>query len=175
MVAKKKTTTKKKSVSHKNRGLKFEKLIEDKCEELQEKEIALIHKVPTAWQVTRGAFGKIVNAFPIAESKFVDFVGIFKNKAIAIEAKETKEEKRFPFANIKASQIRFLNLWVKLGGLGYYIIRFETNKKVFLIDAKLMHNCIETIDRKSAPFNWFLETDGVIELDYKNLNFDEYI
>lgn len=175
MAVAKKTETKKKSTSHKNRGIKFETIIETKCEELQKTGIALIHKVPTEFKMIRGAMGKIVSAFPVSESKFVDFVGIFNQKAIGLEAKETQNKTSFPFTNIKQSQIEFLNSWIDLGGLGYYIIRFETNKKVFLIEAKLMHDCIENIGRQSAPYNWFLETEGVIELDYDKLNFEDYI
>lgn len=162
----------KKKISHANRGLKFEKLIENKCEELQNNRLALIHKVPTDWRVTRvGA--KIVNAYPISESKMVDFVGVYNKYSIAIEAKETSEEKRFPFANIKQSQIDFMNLWCELGGRGYYIIHFKKHEKVFWLNSKQMHNCIDTIGRKSAPYDYFL--NNTIELEYDKLNFIDYI
>lgn len=158
-----------------NRGMKFESLIQKKCDELKKNGVALISKVPTEFKMIRGVGGKVTSAYPVSESKFVDFVGVMNNKAIAIEAKETKNKTNFPFSNIKESQIRFLDLWEELGGLGYYIIRFVENKKVFLIQSNIMNNCIRNIGRKSAPYNWFLETDGVVELDYKKLNFEEHI
>lgn len=157
-----------------NRGLKFENQIQKKCEKLKDQGIALINKVPTEFKMLR-AGGKVISAFPVSQSRFVDFVGIIKGYAVGIEAKETKEETRFPFDNIKDTQIKFLNDWIKLGGKGYYIIRFETHKRVFLVEASVMHSCIENIGRKSAPFSWFEETDEVIELDYKKLNFEEYV
>lgn len=159
-----------------NRGLSFEKQIEDKCEELQKEKIALIHKVPTDWKVLRkwiNGKSQIYNAFPVSESKFVDFIGIYNNSALAIEAKETNEEKRFPFDNIKDTQIEFLDLWSELGGKGYYIIKFKQQKKMFFIPSEKMHDCIKNIGRKSAPYQWFL--DNCIELDYKELNFIDYI
>lgn len=167
--------TKKKSDSHRNRGLKFEHLIEHKCDELKKQKIAIIGKIPTDWKITRGAGGKIIGGFPVAESKFVDFCGLFKGKPISIEAKETKNKTSFPFSNIKDYQIKFLDLWTELGGLGYYIIRFVELQKVYFIPSKIMNNCIRTIGRKSAPISWFKDTKEVIELDYNKLNFEDYV
>ena len=163
-----------------NRGLKFEEEIQKKCDKLRQQGIALISKVPTDWKVLRKFNPKahrteIFTAFPVAESKFVDFVGVIKGKALGMEAKETTNKTSFPFSNIKQTQIDFLTEWVKLGGLGYYIIRFKEHKKVFLIPSDSMHNCIESIGRKSAPYKWFLDNKEVIELDYEKLNFEEVI
>lgn len=163
-----------------NRGLKFEEEIQKRCDYLKEQGIALISKVPTDWKVLRKYNPKkrkseIFNAFPMAESKFVDFVGIIQGRAIGIEAKETLNKTSFPFSNIKDTQIEFLKEWVKLGGLGYYIVRFKTNEKVFLVPSEEMHNCIDTIGRKSAPYQWFIDTECVQEVDYKQLDFESKI
>ena len=168
------TESKKKTTSHANRGLKFEALFQVKCDELKEKGIALINKVPTEFKVIRNG-ARIVSAFPVEESKFVDFIGIHNGVAVAIELKETKEAKRFPFQNIKQTQIDFLNKWWELGGKGYYLIRFETNKKVFLIDSNKMHECMENIGRKSISYNDCISLDEFIEIDYKELNFTDFI
>lgn len=170
----KKTTAKKKSTSHANRGLKFEAMMENKCEQLEKEGICSIHKVPTEMKMIRNG-ARIVNAFPVEGSKFVDFVGVYNGQAIAIELKETKNKTSFPFKNIKKEQIQMLNIWEEFGGKSYYLIRFEEHKRVFLIPCKILHNCIDTIERASAPYNWFLETGGVIEVDYKELDFEKYI
>ena len=169
-----KTKEVKKSTSHVNRGMKFESLIQNKCEELKKNGVALINKVPTEIKMIRNG-ARIVNAFAVEQSKFVDFVGIYKGKAIAIEAKETKNKTSFPFGNIKDTQIQFLNKWTELGGLGYYIIRFEENKKVFLVISEDMHKCMSTINRKSVPYNYCVESEDFIEIDYKKLDFENYI
>lgn len=168
------------SKSTANRGLKFEEEIQKRCDYLKENGIALISKVPTDWKVLRkfnprSRRSEIFSAFPVAESKFVDFVGIINGKAIGIEAKETSNKTSFPFKNIKDTQIEFLNDWIKLGGLGYYIIKFKEHKQIFLVPSDILHNCIDTIGRQSAPYKWFIENDEVIELDYKELNFDKFI
>lgn len=163
-----------------NRGLKFEEEIQKRCDILRQQGIALISKVPTDWKVLR-KFNpvkhrtEIFNAFPVAESKFVDFIGVINGQAIGIEAKETTNKTSFPFSNIKESQIEFLNEWESLGGLGYYLVKFKEHKQVFLVPSVEMHNCIKTINRKSAPYSWFIENDQVIEIDYKTLDFDTYI
>lgn len=161
-----------------NRGLDFEDLIEDVCTQLAKDSIALIHKVPTEWKVLRKYNPKkrqseIFNAFPVSESRFVDFVGIAKGYPLALEAKETKELTRFPFANIKDTQWDFFKLWTKLNGKGYYIIRFTEHKKIFLVDCIKFQECHDNIGRKSAPYEWFL--DNAIELDYDKINFIDYI
>lgn len=163
-----------------NRGLDFESLIENKCEELQKREVAIIHKVPTEWKVLRKYNPRlkrteIFNAFPVAESKFVDFIGAIHNKPIAIEAKETKEEKRFDFKNIKDTQVDFLKLWSKLGNQGYYIVRFTEHKEVYLIKSEIMHDWIDNLGRKSVPYETLKNTKDVMQLDYKELNFEDYI
>lgn len=161
-----------------NRGLKFEEEIQKRCDYLRKEGIALISKVPTDWKVLRKYSptkkkSEIYNAFPVAESKFVDFIGIINGKAVGIEAKETQETTRFPFDNIKDTQIEFLKEWVELGGLGYYMVRFKTNKKVFLVPSEVMHKCIDTIGRKSAPYQWFIDNTEIQEVDYKLLDFEK--
>lgn len=161
-----------------NRGLKFEERFQDKCDELKKNGIAIVNKVPTSWKVIRAFVSgksKIVNAFPEQQSKFVDFVGIMRGKAIAFECKETDITTSFPFSNIADYQIKFLDDWLELGGLGYYLIKFTKLREVYLVPAEIMNNCIRTIGRKSAPHKWFEETEGVILLKYNKLNIEDYI
>lgn len=161
-----------------NRGLKFEEEIQKRCDYLRKEGIALISKVPTDWKVLRKYSPikkrtEIYSAFPTSTSRFIDFVGIFKGKAIGIEAKETLNKTSFPFNNIKDTQIEFLKEWVELGGLGYYMVRFKTNEKVFLVPSKVMHECMDTIGRKSAPYQWFIDNAEIQEVDYKLLDFEK--
>ena len=161
-----------------NRGLSFEKRVQEKCDKLKQEGKALISKVPTEWVVLRkfiNGRSRICDAFPKKESDFVDFVGVMDGRAIAIECKETNETTRFPFSNIKDSQIEFIDLWNKLGGSGYYLIKFTKLKEIYLIPGEIMNDCIRNIGRKSAPHDWFKETEGVILLNYRKLNFEEYI
>jgi len=163
-----------------NRGLKFEENIQKKCDKLKEEGIALISKVPTEFKILRRFNPKtkrseIYSAFGVEESKFVDFVGIMNSKPVAIEAKETKNKTSFPFKNIKNTQIEFFNLWSKLDGKGYYLIHFVEHKEIYLVPCEVMKDWIDNIGRQSVPYETFKNTKDVILLDYKKLNFEEYI
>lgn len=159
-----------KSKSHQNRGLKFESMIEDQCKEYHSSEVALIHKVPTEMKLIRGGMGKIVSAFPVQDSKFTDFIGIYKGKAIAIEAKETKNKTSFPLSNISQYQLDFMKLWTGLGGIGYFLIRFSELSKIFLCEGGLLLDTINNLDRKSIPIGMF---DRFIEL--KDMDFLKHV
>ncbi|EHL2672221.1 Holliday junction resolvase RecU, partial [Listeria monocytogenes] len=81
--------------SHANRGMTFERLIENACDIYQIKKLAIIQKLPTDWKIIRNG-AQITGAFPNKKST-VDFMGVLNpGMAIAFEAKETKA-KSFPF------------------------------------------------------------------------------
>jgi recombination protein U len=173
-----KETTKKKKQSTANRGLDWEDKINKKLEEYREQGIAVIHKVPTEIKMIRIFNPKlkrsqIVNAFPVEESKFVDYVGVYNKKPIAIEAKKCDSKTSFPFSNIKDTQYKFFKDWIDCGGLGYYLIWFKTLDKAFLITSDKIQEAKDTLTRKSIPIAWF-NKDNVILLD-KDLDFLKYI
>lgn len=165
--------------SHKNRGMDFEKTFTEKCNSLKQdnKRKILISKVPTEMKMIRGAGGRVVNAFAVSKDQtdFVDFCGVSNGNAICFELKSTENKTSFPFANIKKSQIDFLDKWIEYGGKGYYLIRFAYHKKVFMVEATYMHHVIANIDRKSVKYETCLEDEKFIELDYIKLNFEDYI
>ena len=103
------------------------------------------------------------------------FCGVYNGKPICFELKSTENKTSFPFGNIKNSQIEFFNKWVECGGIGYYLIRFAVHSKVFMINAMDMHDIINNIDRKSVKYDYCLEDERFIELNYDNLNFEDYI
>lgn len=160
-----------KSKSHQNRGLKFEARVEKKCQEYHDKELALIHKVPTEFKIIRNG-ATIVKAFPVAKSNFVDFLGICNGNPISIECKETKNKTSFPLSNISDYQLKFIDQWIELGGKAFLLLNFEIHKKVFLVEGRKLLDYIDGLDAKSIKYEWFLE--NTIHLD-EDLEFLEYI
>jgi recombination protein U len=159
-------TTKTKE-SHSNRGMDLEKKLNNVINQYLKDGIATIYKVPTDWTVIRK--GKnIVSAFPKQKS-IVDYIGAYKGKSIAIEAKRTNNKTSFPFDNIKDHQWVFFEKWQ---GLGYYIVWFKELNRVFLVESSDMQNARDTLDRKSAPFSWFEE--NCIEIN-KDMDFIKYV
>lgn len=141
--------------------MRLEKIIEDKCNEYIKNDIAYIYKLPTDFTVIRKG-AHIVSAFPKKKST-IDFMGCYGNgKAIAIETKSTDNKTSFPFSNIAEHQWDFFKNWTTKAK-GYYIVWFKVLDRMFLVKAEDMQIAKETLDRKSAPLDWFIENS--IELD----------
>lgn len=120
--------------SHANRGITFERLIENACDIYQIKKLAIIQKLPTDWKIIRNG-AQITGAFPNKKST-VDFMGVLNpGMAIAFEAKETKA-KSFPFKNIHEHQIEYLKSVRKMGGHAFVLINFVTVDQIYKIDIK---------------------------------------
>lgn len=142
--------------------MKLEKLIEDKCKEYIKDRVAYLYKLPTDWVVQRK--GKaIVSAFPKKKST-IDFMGSYKGLAIGIETKSTNNTTSFSFSNIADHQWDFFIDWCK-DAKGYYIVWFKELEKMYLIDAKVMQIAKDTLGRKSAPYDWFVENGTLIDDD----------
>lgn len=141
-------------ISQANRGRSFEQLIEHSNKQYQVKGKALIQKVPTPWRVIRRG-KQIVSAHP-AEKSTVDFVGVADGKAIAFDAKSTRELTRFPLSNIEAHQMVFLQHFHDQGGRAFVLIEFAKIYEVYLVPfVKLREywNNAQKGGRKSIPYD----------------------
>lgn len=121
-----------KNLSYKNRGKSFEKLIEYTNRQYKLKGLALIDQVPTP---TKNIKGRIV----YEKKSTVDFIGISKSKAIAFDAKNTKQETRFDLKNVHVHQVEYLKHHQEQGGKAFFLIHFEKLQKTFFV-----------------PLGWFL-------------------
>lgn len=161
----------KKKTKHANRGMDLENMITNQCQKYWDTGVAHIKKIPTDWVVIRKYIPskkrtEIVTAFP-KEKSTVDHMGEYGIRSIAIEAKQTNNKTSFPFNNIKDHQWEFFKDW---RGLGYYIIWFKELNRYFLVKAEDFQVAKDTLDRKSAPLDWFedyaVEMDGVDFIKY---------
>lgn len=160
---------KKKSESHRNRGMNFEAKITKRLQKLRKEGELIAFKIPTEWTVIRKG-RKIVSAFTRDKST-IDYFGSYKGHFIGLEAKET-QNKSFPFRNIHDHQIKILDELYDNGALTYYIIHFKTLNKMYLIHSKLINLKIQE-GVKSLKCEWF-DNNGR-EFDSRKMNFDEYI
>lgn len=122
-----------KSIAHANRGMGLETLIEYANAQYAAKGIALIQKVATPWKVVRKG-KQIVSAFPEKKST-VDFIGVYKGKAVAFDVKQTENKTRFPYANIEDHQLDYMQKWEANGGLSFFLIEFKAHQKIFYVPA----------------------------------------
>lgn len=153
-------------------GDKFEQRVQRVCDELRKNKICMLSKVPTEWKVIRNG-GKIVSGFPVSESKFVDYVGVYKGKSVSIETKTCANKTSFPLSNIKDTQFEYFLDYELMGGLGYYIIEFREHKEIYLVKSMQIETFRNSNERKSIPYQWFKD-NGVL-LDYERINFIDYI
>ncbi|CAK7083231.1 Holliday junction resolvase RecU [Tissierella sp.] len=115
-----------------HKGDMFEELINRSNIVYKRKEIALVQKVSTPMKpIRRGK--EIVSAY-YEEKSTLDYIGLYKGVPIAFDAKETKEENRFPLNNIQEHQIEFMENWYKHGGIAFLLVNFTKLEKVFRLD-----------------------------------------
>lgn len=116
-----------------NLGQAFERLIERTNKQYQLKNRALISKIPTPLKPVRKG-EEFVGAFYEKKSG-VDFQGVYNGRAIAFDAKSTKETTRFPLDNIADHQIKFLKQWQDQGGISFLLIEFAKRREVYYISS----------------------------------------
>jgi recombination protein U len=153
--------------SQANRGKYFEEWIDLANAVYQTREMAIITKIPTPWNVQRkySPYNKtyeIAYAFP--KQSIVDFGGTARTKSIWFDAKVTKQKCSFPLKNIHAHQIDYLTAVHKQGGKAFFLIHSETLQKTWLLWIDDLLAFMKTYERKSIPFDWLDEYCKIIEV-----------
>jgi recombination protein U len=144
-----------------NQGKAFEDLINYAVAmELQRSSGALIFKVPTPWKVQRRFnpyTGKreIAAAFPEMKST-VDYIGIFRGRALAFEAKSTENKGAFPLSNIEQHQKEFLHDWQQRGGTAFFLIHFSLYNQTFFVTFDQIAAFEINNKRRSITLEWFV-------------------
>ena len=146
-----------------NRGKKLEDWVNQVNEVYKLKGIALITKIPTEFKF-------IDNRFFPAKKSIVDFLGVYASKAIAFDTKSTKNKTSFSLSLIHDHQEEYLNNFMQIGGIAFYLIYFEEHDQLFILMQKDLFLFKQFNTRKSIPFHWFL--NHAIEVDLTQNKFD---
>lgn len=144
------------AISHANRGMAFQNLVDytNKC--YLQKGIAHIVEIPTSWKVIRRG-KKIISAFS-EEKSIVDFLGIHHGRTIAFDAKSTNERTRFPLDNVHQHQVNFLKSWFDQGAVTFLLVEFVKHREVYYVTFNQFNEWWEgqyNGGRKSIPYSWF--------------------
>jgi recombination protein U len=160
--------TKRKIASAANRGMGFEKDINDTNAYYLEKGLALVYKRPTPINVvkvdySRGA--KITQAYFECQST-TDYNGVYKGRYLDFEAKTTRRKTSFPLNNIAPQQVVHLRNVHKHGGIAFFIINWYAHNETYVLDAGYVCDFYEKKPRKSIPYeeckkNGYLVTEGL--------------
>lgn len=128
--------------SYRNRGMTLEEDINETNEYYIATDKAIVHKKPTPIQVVNVHYPKR-SAAVITEGYFkkpstTDYNGIYKEKYIDFEVKETKNKTTFPLANIHSHQIDHVKSILKHGGISFFIIRFTVHDETYFLPSEIL-------------------------------------
>ena len=151
-----------------NRGMTLEEDINLTNEYYKEKNIALIYKKPIPIKVLKVNESKtrIKDGFYEKKST-LDYSGIYKEKYIEFDAKETNSKTSFPLSNIHEHQIEHIKNVIFYKGIAFLIIRFNIINKTYILNGVQLIDFINTNDRKSIPLEYFENNCKKIELKYR--------
>lgn len=157
-----------KLINYGNRGMTLEQDINLTNEYYQEKKIALIYKKPIPIKVLKinETKTRIKDGFYEKKST-LDYSGIYKEKYIEFDAKETNSKTSFPLSNIHFHQIEHIKNILYYKGIAFLIIRFNYHNMTFLLPGKLLIEYLNNTDKKSIPLEFFMNNCQKIELKYR--------
>ena len=152
----------KRNISHKNRGMKLENLINQTNEYYIENDIAIIYKKPTPILVCQVDYkkNKILEGYYKTPST-LDYNGIYKGKYIDFDAKETLNKTSFPLSNVHEHQLLHMKRVIEHGGISFLIIKM--NNLYYLLDGNIILNFIDNNNRKSIPYEFIKENAHLIK------------
>lgn len=105
---------------------------------------------------------------PKAKSETLDYLGILRDgKCISFEAKSTTNKTSFPLSQIKPYQFDLHKEIRQYTKEVFYIIRFKTLNRFFIITSDEIDKFIEHNERKSIPISMLGSSIGkeMIDLD----------
>ncbi len=153
----------KKVITHSNRGMSLENIINDANQYYLDNDIALIYKKPTPIQVVKVQNKKIVDAF-FKEPSTLDYSGLYKGKYIEFDAKETKLKNYFPLSNIHDHQINHIRNVIKQHGISFLIIAI--NNEYYLLNGLTIIDYIDSNDIKNMPYDFIKEKGFLLKYNY---------
>lgn len=162
-----------KKVSHANRGMSLEAIINDANNYYLENNIACIYKKYTPIgivNVKNEKGNKIITKAYFKEISTLDYNGVYQGYYIEFDAKQTLNKTSFPLSNISNHQINHIKNVLNQKGIIFLII--EINKNYFLLTGKDLLTFIDYEKRKSIPYDYF--TKHCIKIDFEN-NILDYI
>ena len=156
-----------------NRGMDFEHAVSLSCQHYDEKQRAIITKRPTPIKIIKADYklAKITEAHFEKQSN-TDYNGVYRNRYVDFECKETLSKTSLSFNNIPLHQIKHLKKVIYHGGIAFFLIYFKTLDEVYLVDAKDIIDLYENGERKSITLEQTRKIGHFVEQGFiPRLNF----
>ncbi|ANZ58190.1 Holliday junction resolvase RecU [Fructilactobacillus lindneri] len=133
-----KQSKKKSTINYGDRGMSLEQEINLSNAYYLNKGIAVIHKKPTPIQIVKVDYPKrsaaVIKEAYFKQASTTDYNGIFKEKYIDFDAKETTNKTSFPLNNFHQHQISHMQQCSKLGGICFSLIKFVKTNELFVLN-----------------------------------------
>ena len=157
-----------KLINYGNRGMNLEYDINLTNDYYIEKKIALIYKKPIPIKVLKINTTKtrILDAF-YEQKSTLDYSGIYNEKYIEFDAKETNSKTSLPLANIHKHQIEHIKNVIYFKGITFLIVRFNYYNKTFVLPGNILIDYLNSTTKKSIPYKFFLERCHEIDINYR--------
>lgn len=157
-----------KLINYGNRGMTLEEDINLTNEYYEEKKIALIYKKPIPIKVLKinETKTRIKEAFYEKKST-LDYSGIYKQKYIEFDAKETNNKTSFPLSNLHMHQLKHIENVIYYGGIAFLIVRFNAWNKTFVLSGEKLISYINSTNKKSIPLSYFQDNCPIVEIKYR--------
>ena len=168
----KKITFQKQKTTHSNRGMSFEKMINETNDYYLAHNVAMIHKKPIPIQIVKVDYpsrsGAVIKEAYYKVPSTTDYNGIYKGRHIDFEAKETNNKTSFPFNNIHSHQIEHLNNIHTHGGISFVLIFFKMHDEIYLLESKYLMEFYERskTGRKSIAYDEIVEKGHLVKESY---------
>ena len=157
------------TVNFANRGMSFEKMINESNNYYLSRGLAVIHKKPTPIQIVKVDYphrsrAKIVEAY-FRQASTTDYSGVYKGHYIDFEAKETRQKKSMPMKNFHSHQIKHMEAVLEQKGICFVLLHFSSLRKTYLLPASYLIEFYK-IDKggKSMPLTYIQEHGYPIEM-----------
>ena len=157
-----------KLINYGNRGMTLEADINITNDYYIDKKIALIYKKPIPIKVLKinSTKTRILDGFYEKKST-LDYSGIYHEKYIEFDAKETNSKTSLPLANIHKHQIEHIRNILYFKGIAFLIVRFNYYNKTFLLPGDILINYLDNTDKKSIPYKFFQDNCQEIPIKYQ--------
>jgi len=139
-------------------GSTFEEMINITNEKYNNKNLAIIQKVPTPIKPIKldNTTSTITLAY-FEQKSTVDYIGVVQGVAICFDAKETSQ-KSFPLKNVHQHQIDFMEKHEYQKGIAFLLVRFSLRDEIYCLPFKKLKEYWENVSeggRKSIPYEEF--------------------
>ena len=156
-------------VNFANRGMSFEKMINESNNYDLSRGLAVIHKKPTPIQIVKVDYphrsrAKIVEAY-FRQASTTDYSGVYKGHYIDFEAKETRQKKSMPMKNFHSHQIEHMEAVLEQKGICFVLLHFSSLRETYLLPASYLIEFYK-IDKggKFMPLTYIQEHGYPIEM-----------